>query len=96
MSLDGAAERKARQPQGQRPVKARSKSLSDTFRYRNGILGFAPSIVLAAEHYNMLVRLAQAGVPVQLRIELGARSYPELEAYNARLRALAQRDRRNP
>ena len=42
----------------------------------------APSVVLAAEHYNMLVRLAQAGVPVQLRIELGARSYPELEAYN--------------
>jgi len=34
-----------------------------------------PSVVLAAEHYNMLVRLVQAGVPVQLRIEVGARFY---------------------
>src|SRR6266705_1774755 len=32
-----------------------------------------PTVVLAAEHYNMLVRLVQAGVPVQLRIEVGAR-----------------------
>ena len=32
-----------------------------------------PSVVLAAEHYNMLVRMLQAGVQVQLRIEVGAR-----------------------
>jgi carboxypeptidase Q len=32
-----------------------------------------PSVVLAAEQYNMLVRLAEAGVPVELRIEVGAR-----------------------
>jgi len=41
-----------------------------------------PSIVLAAEHYNMLVRLAEAGVPVELRVQVGARFHPELEAYN--------------
>jgi hypothetical protein len=33
-----------------------------------------PSIVLAAEHYNMLVRLVQGGTPVQLRVQVaGAR-----------------------
>lgn len=32
-----------------------------------------PSVVLAAEHYNMLVRLAEAGVAVELRVEVGAR-----------------------
>lgn len=41
-----------------------------------------PSVVLAAEHYNMLVRLAQSGVPVQLRIEVGARFHRELDSYN--------------
>src|SRR5207247_9800536 len=30
-----------------------------------------PSVVLAAEHYNMLVRLVQAVVPGQLRIAVG-------------------------
>src|SRR2546426_4567543 len=42
-----------------------------------------PSVVLAAEHYNMLVRLVQAGVPVQLRIEVGARFYEnDRNSYN--------------
>jgi hypothetical protein len=41
-----------------------------------------PSIVLAAEHYNMLVRLVQGGTPVQLRVQVAARFHPELEAYN--------------
>jgi hypothetical protein len=41
-----------------------------------------PSVVLAAEHYNMLVRLVRAGEPVRLRIEVGARFHPDLEAYN--------------
>jgi hypothetical protein len=31
-----------------------------------------PSVVLAAEHYNMLVRLAEAGAPVELRIGVDA------------------------
>ncbi len=41
-----------------------------------------PSVVLAAEHYNMLVRLVQDGVPIQLRIEVGARFHQDLETYN--------------
>jgi carboxypeptidase Q len=40
------------------------------------------SVVVAAEQYNMLVRLAQAGAPVQLRLEVGARFHPETTAYN--------------
>jgi carboxypeptidase Q len=32
-----------------------------------------PTLVLAAEQYNMLVRLAKAGEPLKLRIEVGAR-----------------------
>jgi carboxypeptidase Q len=42
-----------------------------------------PSLVLAAEHYNMLVRMMQAGVNVQLRIEVGARFYEnDRNSYN--------------
>jgi carboxypeptidase Q len=41
-----------------------------------------PSVVLAAEHYNMLVRLVQDGVPIQLRIEVGARFHQDLDTYN--------------
>jgi carboxypeptidase Q len=41
-----------------------------------------PSVVLAAEHYNMLVRLVQDGVPIQLRIEVGARFHQNLDTYN--------------
>jgi Zn-dependent M28 family amino/carboxypeptidase len=45
--------------------------------------GAVPSVVLAAEHYNMLVRLVQAGVPIQLRIEVGARFHEnDLNSYN--------------
>lgn len=36
-----------------------------------------PSVVLAAEHYNMLVRLLQAGAPVELRVEVGSRYHAE-------------------
>jgi carboxypeptidase Q len=32
-----------------------------------------PSIILAAEHYNMLVRMLAANLPVKLRVEIGAR-----------------------
>jgi hypothetical protein len=32
-----------------------------------------PSIILGAEHYNMLVRMLAAGLPVKLRVEVGAR-----------------------
>jgi len=42
-----------------------------------------PSVVLAAEHYNMLVRMVQAGVQVQLRMEVGARFYEnDRNSYN--------------
>jgi len=45
--------------------------------------GAVPSVVLAAEHYNMLVRLVQAGVPIQLRIEVGTRFHEnDLNSYN--------------
>jgi Zn-dependent M28 family amino/carboxypeptidase len=40
---------------------------------RNAPADAVPTVVLAAEHYNMLVRLAQNGAPVQLRVEVGAR-----------------------
>jgi carboxypeptidase Q len=42
-----------------------------------------PSIVLAAEQYNLLVRMVQAGLPVELRIAVGARYDEEsLDSYN--------------
>jgi carboxypeptidase Q len=41
-----------------------------------------PSVILAAEQYNMLVRLVQGGVPVQLRIGVSARISPGPDAYN--------------
>jgi carboxypeptidase Q len=41
-----------------------------------------PSMVLAAEHYNMLVRLVQAGIPVELRIQVGARFHDDVHSYN--------------
>ena len=45
--------------------------------------GAVPSVVLAAEHYNMLVRMMQAGVQVQLKIEVGARFYEnDRNSYN--------------
>jgi Zn-dependent M28 family amino/carboxypeptidase len=42
-----------------------------------------PSVVLAAEHYNLLVRLVEAGAPVQLRIAVDA-EYDEdgVDSYN--------------
>lgn len=39
--------------------------------------GAVPSVVLAAEHYNMLVRLVQAGVPVELRVGVAARFHQD-------------------
>jgi carboxypeptidase Q len=42
-----------------------------------------PTMVLAAEHYNMLVRMVQAGASPQLRIEVGTRFYEnDLNSYN--------------
>jgi len=42
-----------------------------------------PTLVLAAEQYSMLVRLAKAGEPLKLRIEIGARfSQDRLESDN--------------
>ena len=41
-----------------------------------------PSVVLAAEHYNMLVRLAKDRVPIQLSIEVGARFHDDTNSYN--------------
>ena len=43
----------------------------------------APSVVLAAEQYGMLVRLVEAGEPVELRIQVGARFDEDgLDSYN--------------
>ncbi|MBI3049628.1 MAG: M20/M25/M40 family metallo-hydrolase [Acidobacteria bacterium] len=61
--------------------------------YRDGTVGVTgnrntasdavPSIAIAAEHYNMLARLASAGVPVELRIELRTRYHEDdLNTYN--------------
>lgn len=42
-----------------------------------------PSVVLGAEHYNLLVRLAEAGTPPELRVEVRARYHTEDDAsYN--------------
>ena len=41
-----------------------------------------PTVVLAAEQYNMLVRLAQAATPLQLRVELGVRFETGPDSYN--------------
>jgi len=41
-----------------------------------------PVVVLAAEQYNMLVRLAQEGAPPQLRVDLGARFQAGPDSYN--------------
>ena len=51
--------------------------------FRNTARDTVPTVVLAAEHYNMLVRMVQAGASPQLRIEVGARSYEnDLNSYN--------------
>ena len=60
--------------------------------YRDGTVGVAgnratpddavPSIVLAAEQYNMLARLAARGVPVELRVELRTRYHDDTRTFN--------------
>lgn len=48
-----------------------------------GARGGVPTAVVSAEHYNMLVRMIEAGVPPQLRIEVGTRAYEDdLDSYN--------------
>jgi hypothetical protein len=50
---------------------------------RNTARDAVPTVVVAAEHYNMLVRLVQAGASPQLRIEVGVQSYEDdLNSYN--------------
>jgi hypothetical protein len=41
-----------------------------------------PTVVLAAEQYNMLVRLVQAGDPVQLRIHVDTRFHDGVDSHN--------------
>jgi hypothetical protein len=42
-----------------------------------------PSIVLVAEHYNMIARMVQSGIPVKLRVELRTRYYSaDTNSYN--------------
>lgn len=41
-----------------------------------------PTVVLAAEQYNMLVRLTQAGAAPQLRVDVGASFQPGPDSYN--------------
>src|SRR5258708_3548480 len=51
--------------------------------FRNTARDAVPTVVLAAEHYNMLVRMVQTGASPQLRIEIGARFYEnDLNSYN--------------
>jgi Zn-dependent M28 family amino/carboxypeptidase len=51
--------------------------------FRSTARDAVPTVVLAAEHYNMLVRMVQAGASPQLRIEVGARSHEsDLNSYN--------------
>jgi carboxypeptidase Q len=51
--------------------------------FRNTALDAVPTMVLAAEHYNMLVRMVQAGTAPLLRIEVVTRSYEnDLNSYN--------------
>jgi carboxypeptidase Q len=51
--------------------------------FRNTARDAVPTVVLAAEHYNMLVRMVQTGASPQLRIEVGARFYEtDLDSYN--------------
>ena len=50
---------------------------------RNTASDAVPTVVLAAEQYNMLVRLAQAGVDIRLRVEVGTRFYDnDRNSYN--------------
>lgn len=37
-----------------------------------------PTIILAAEHYNILARLSESGIPVEMRIELRTRTEAEM------------------
>jgi carboxypeptidase Q len=60
--------------------------------YRDGTVGVGgarttgddavPSIVLAAEQYNLLARLARAGTAAELRVELRTRYHPDTRTYN--------------
>jgi carboxypeptidase Q len=51
--------------------------------FRNSARDAVPTVVVAAEHYNMLVRMVQAGTAPQLRIEVGVRTYEnDLNSYN--------------
>jgi carboxypeptidase Q len=51
--------------------------------FRSTARDAVPTVVLAAEQYNLLVRMVQAGASPQLRIEVGTRSYDnDLNSYN--------------
>jgi carboxypeptidase Q len=50
--------------------------------FRNAARDAVPTMVLAAEHYNMLVRMVQAGTSPQLRLEVGTRFHEDLNSYN--------------
>jgi len=41
-----------------------------------------PKVVLAAEHYNMIARLVERGVPVKLRVNVGSRFLEERNTVN--------------
>ena len=50
---------------------------------RNTPDGAVPSVILASEHYNMLVRMLQSGATPRLRVEVGARWHAaEPNGYN--------------
>ncbi|MGE5244982.1 MAG: M20/M25/M40 family metallo-hydrolase [Betaproteobacteria bacterium] len=49
---------------------------------RDGGPGAVPSVVLSAEHYNMIVRMLERHVPVKLRIGVQTRYYDQQDAAN--------------
>ncbi len=65
-----------------RPSQGEDGTLFVTGR-RDNPADAAPSIVLAAEHYNLIVRALQAGAPVKLRVNLVTRTFSaDTNGYN--------------
>ena len=41
-----------------------------------------PSVIVAAEHYNMILRIMQAGLPVKLKVQARSRFLDDRNGYN--------------
>jgi Zn-dependent M28 family amino/carboxypeptidase len=49
---------------------------------RDGGENAQPSVIVAGEHYNMILRMMEAGLPVKLRVNVKSRYLDDLNAYN--------------